>query len=135
MSQLQQKLEMIGQLRGEVDQAKKIEELEADLAKAGAEAAQAKAEVEKMKVTADKTIAVYLRDAEVVQAELREASDREKYSNDLSKCQSQRETLEEIHARGYDLTEEIAQARAMETDARFLVSSDDEDSANGFEDG
>ncbi|XP_070020302.1 uncharacterized protein [Nicotiana sylvestris] len=120
MSQLQQELEMIWQLRGEVNQvktdchqwkenmdrlatdnevvtsqlassesqlrgikvkslaqAKKIEELEADLAKAGAEAAQAKAEVEKMKATTNKTIDVYLRDAEAVQAELREASDRE----------------------------------------------------------
>ncbi|XP_070020457.1 uncharacterized protein [Nicotiana sylvestris] len=174
---LQQKLEMIGQLRGEVDQVKadcngwkesmdrlvvdkevalaqlalaetqlqgakvknlaqdkKIEELEAKLAKVEAEVAEARAEVERTKVTADKTIVVYLRDVEAIQAKLSEASDREKWSNDLAKCQSQSETLEEIHARGFDLIEEIYQAKAMETDVRFLVSSDDEDSANGFED-
>ncbi|XP_070009712.1 uncharacterized protein [Nicotiana sylvestris] len=123
MSQLQQKLEIIWQLRGEVDQvkadchqwkgnmdqlaadkeaalaqlasaetqlqgikvknlahAKKIEELEEKLAKVGAEVAEAKGEVEKTKATADKAIAVYLKDAEVVQAKLREASDRKKYA-------------------------------------------------------
>ncbi|XP_070009979.1 filament-like plant protein 3 [Nicotiana sylvestris] len=174
--QLQQKLEMIGQLRGEVDQvkadfnrwkenmdqlvadkevalaqlasaetqlrgikvknlaqAKKIRELEAKLAEAGAEVAEVGAEVERTKATTDKTIAMYLRDAEAVQAELREASDREKQSNDLAKCQSRRETLEEINARGFHLTEEIAQARALETDARFLVSSNDKDAVSGFE--
>ncbi|XP_019257814.1 PREDICTED: calpastatin-like [Nicotiana attenuata] len=124
------------QLRGvkvkNLAQAKKIEELEASLAKAGAEVVEAKAEVEKTKATADKTIAVYLRD---VEAELREASDREKRSNDLANCQDQRETLKEIHARGFDLTEEIVQAKVLETDARFLVSSDDEDSISGSEGG
>ncbi|XP_070018182.1 uncharacterized protein [Nicotiana sylvestris] len=121
MSQLQQKLEMIGQLRCEVDQvradchkwkenmdqlaadketvisqltsvetqlqglkvkgleqAKKIEELEAELARARAESEQAKAEVEKTKAAADKSIAVYLRDAKDFQEDLREASDQEK---------------------------------------------------------
>ncbi|XP_019263928.1 PREDICTED: uncharacterized protein LOC109241628 [Nicotiana attenuata] len=110
MSQLQQKLEMIGQLQSEVDQfkadchrciknmdqlaadekaglaqAKKIEQLEAELARARAEAEQAKAEVEKTKARTDKTIAVYLKDVAAVQAKLREASDREKQSNDLAK--------------------------------------------------
>ncbi|XP_019242067.1 PREDICTED: uncharacterized protein LOC109222117 [Nicotiana attenuata] len=176
MSQLQRKLEMIGQLRGEVDrvkvdcnrwkenmdrlaadkeaalaqlasaetqlrsakvknlaQVKKIEDLEAKLAEAGAEVAEAKAEVEKTKATTDKTIAVYLRDVEFVQAKLREASDREKRVSDLAKCQSRRETVEEIHARGFDLTNEIAQAKALEVDAKFLVSSDDEDFVSGSE--
>ncbi|XP_019240542.1 PREDICTED: uncharacterized protein LOC109220532 [Nicotiana attenuata] len=72
------------QLRGikvkRLAQSKKIEELEAKLVEAGAEVAQAKAKVEKTKATADKTIVVYLRDAEVVQAELREASNREKWN-------------------------------------------------------
>ncbi|XP_019229402.1 PREDICTED: uncharacterized abhydrolase domain-containing protein DDB_G0269086-like [Nicotiana attenuata] len=136
--QLQQKLEMIGQLRGEVDQVKadchrKIEELEAELAGAQAEAARAKAEVEKTRATADKAIAVYLRDVAAIEAELREASDRERRSNDLAKWQARRETLEEIHAQGFDLTEEIAEAKVQETDARFLVSSDDIDVVSGSE--
>ncbi|XP_019264886.1 PREDICTED: MAP7 domain-containing protein 1-like [Nicotiana attenuata] len=165
---LQRKLEMIGQLRGEVDQvkadcnqwkenmdrlaaekeaalaqlalaetqlwgakvknmaqAKKIDELEAKLATTGAEVAEARAE--KTKATTEKTVAVYLRDAEAAQMELREASNREKRSNDIVKCQSWRETLEEIQARGFNLTEEIAQAKALEADAKFLVSSNDDD--------
>lgn len=56
-------------------QAKKIEKLEIELARAWSEAVQVKAEVEKTKATTDKTIVVYLRDVEAVQAELREASD------------------------------------------------------------
>ncbi|XP_070003758.1 uncharacterized protein [Nicotiana sylvestris] len=178
ISQLQQKLEMIGQLRGEIDQvkadchrwkknmdqlaankeavivqltsaetqlrgikekglaqSKKIEELEVELSRDRAEAAQTKAEVEKTKATTDKTIFVYLRDATAVQAELREASDRGKWSNNLAKCQARRETLEEIDARGFDLTEEIAEAKAQGTDARFLVSSDEEDAMSGSEGG
>ncbi|XP_070008351.1 uncharacterized protein [Nicotiana sylvestris] len=156
ISQLRQKLEMIGQLRGEVDQvkadchrwkesmdqlaadkeagqaqAKKIEELEAELARARAEVVQAKAEAEKTKAAANKSIAIYLKDAVTIQAELREASVREKRSNDLSMCQARRETLEEIHARGFDLAEEIAEAKARETDARFHVSFDDKEVTSG----
>ncbi|XP_070019942.1 uncharacterized protein [Nicotiana sylvestris] len=123
------------QLRGikakGMSQARKIEELEAELAKARAEAVQAKAEAEKIKVGADKSIAIYLREAVAVQDELWEASDRGKGSNELAKFQSWRETLEEIHARGFNLDEEIAEAKAWDTDARFLISSDDKDVASG----
>ncbi|XP_070005723.1 uncharacterized protein [Nicotiana sylvestris] len=123
------------QLRGAKEkhsaQAKKIDELEAKLAITVAKVAKARAEVEKTKATIDKTVVVYLRDAEANQMELREASDREKWSNDLAKCQSQRKTLEEIHARGFDLTEDIAQAKVLKADAKFLVSSDDDDDDEG----
>ncbi|XP_070024284.1 uncharacterized protein [Nicotiana sylvestris] len=174
MSQLQQKLDMIGQLRGELNQvladchqwkenmdrlaaekeavkaqltwaeaqfrgaeakglaqAKEIEGLGAELAKARTEVAQAKDEAEKTKAVADKSIDIYKREAAVVQAELRAASNRAKRSNKLAKCQARRETLEEVRARGFDLAEEIAEAQARETDARFLVSSDDEDVVSG----
>ncbi|XP_070004990.1 uncharacterized protein [Nicotiana sylvestris] len=149
ISQLQQKLDMIGQLRGKVDQvradchqwkknmdplaadkevvaaqlasaeahflgiakglaqARKIERLEVELAKAWAKAAQAKGEVvqakaeaEKTKVVANKSIAIYSREATVIQVKLREASDRGRWSNELATYQARRETLEEIHARG-----------------------------------
>ncbi|XP_009795779.2 uncharacterized protein [Nicotiana sylvestris] len=159
VSQLQQKLEIIRLLRGEVDQVKAdynwwkenmdylAMEKEAALAKlASAETqlrsakeknsaqtkridelevklAEPEAEIEKTKITTDKTIVVYFRDAEAAQTELKEASNREKQSNDLDKCQSRRETLEEIHARGFGLTEEITQAKTLENDARFLISS------------
>ncbi|XP_070054307.1 uncharacterized protein [Nicotiana tomentosiformis] len=102
------------------EQAKRIEELEAELA-------EAKAEVEKTKVLTDKSIAIYLADAEAAQTQLRDTSDRERLRNDLAKCESRRETLKEIHARGFDLSEEIAQAKALEADAMLLASSDNED--------
>ncbi|XP_019264933.1 PREDICTED: uncharacterized protein LOC109242539 [Nicotiana attenuata] len=83
-------------------QPKRIEELEAKLA-------EAKAKVGKAKIAADKSIAVYLADGEA----------------------DQRETLEEIHARGFDLSKEIAQAKALEADARLLVSSSDDNDDEG----
>ncbi|XP_070032266.1 uncharacterized protein [Nicotiana tomentosiformis] len=101
-------------------QAKRIEELETGLA-------EAKAEIEKTKVMADKSIAMYRTDAEAAQMQLREASDRERWINDSTKCQSLRETLEEIHARGFELSEEIARAKVLEAEVRQLASSDDED--------
>ncbi|XP_070026165.1 uncharacterized protein [Nicotiana sylvestris] len=101
-------------------QAKRIEELEVELV-------EAKAEAGEMKISADKSIVVYLADAEAAQVQLREASDRERQSNDLVRFQSRREALEEIHARGYDLSKEIARAKALEADARLLLSSDDDD--------
>ncbi|XP_070036861.1 uncharacterized protein [Nicotiana tomentosiformis] len=42
---------------------------------------------------------------------------------------SQLETLEEIHARVFDLTDEIIKAREREADAGALASSDDDDDA------
>ncbi|XP_070045411.1 kinesin-like protein KIN-14N [Nicotiana tomentosiformis] len=71
-------------------QAKRIEELEIGLA-------EAKVEVKKTKVVSDKSIAMYRANAEAAQIQLRESSDREQWVIDLAKCQSQIETLEEIH--------------------------------------
>ncbi|XP_070042622.1 uncharacterized protein [Nicotiana tomentosiformis] len=63
------------QLRGPKEksstQAKRIEELEIGLV-------EAKAEIEKTKVMADKSIAMYRADAEAAQMQLREASDRQR---------------------------------------------------------
>ncbi|XP_070008302.1 golgin IMH1-like [Nicotiana sylvestris] len=156
VSQLQQKLDMIGQLLGEVNQvkadcnhwkenrdrlaaekeialaklaltetqlrgvkvkylaqAKKIDELAAKLATIGAEVVDARAEVEKTKATTNKTVVVYLKDAEATHMELREASNWEKWINDFAKCRSRREIFEEIHARGFDLSEEIAKKKHL----------------------
>ncbi|XP_070054757.1 uncharacterized protein [Nicotiana tomentosiformis] len=56
---------------------------------------------------------------------------------ELAKCQSQRETLEEIHARGFDLTEVIKKAKELEADAGALAFDDDDDdeSKSGSESG
>ncbi|XP_070058094.1 uncharacterized protein [Nicotiana tomentosiformis] len=101
-------------------QAKRIEKLETGLV-------EAKAEIEKTKVMVDKSIAMYRANVEAAQMQLREASDREQWIIDSAKCQSQRETLEEIHTRGFDLSEEIARAKVLEAEARQLASFDDED--------
>ncbi|XP_075085929.1 uncharacterized protein LOC142168774 [Nicotiana tabacum] len=120
-------------LKGSV-QAKKIDELETRLA-------EAKAEVESSKVLADKSIAVYRVDAEVAQMESRKAANtvdaRAHWVAELAKCSSRRETLEEIHARGFDLTEEIKKAKELEAEAEALASNDDDDdgSKSGSEDG
>ncbi|XP_070047189.1 nuclear matrix constituent protein 1b-like [Nicotiana tomentosiformis] len=171
ISQLQQKLEMIEQLREEVDiikaetlgwkesmdrlaadkevvraqlslaesqlqgmkerssvQARKIEELEARLT---FELAKAKSEAEKAKAEADAFVAVYRADAETAQVQARKASEtsqtRAYWVVELAKCQSRRETLEEIHARGFDLTEEIKKAKELEAEAGALASDDDDD--------
>ncbi|XP_070045624.1 uncharacterized protein [Nicotiana tomentosiformis] len=171
ISQLQQKIEVIGLLREEVDmmkaetmgwkesmdrfaaeketsisqlssaksqlrgmkeksstQAKKIAELKARLA---FEHQKAKSEAEKAKVEADAIMAVYRDDDEATQVQAREAVEtaqiRAHWVAELAKCQSRSETLEEIHARGFDLTEEIIKAKELEADAGALASDDDDD--------
>ncbi|XP_070041208.1 uncharacterized protein [Nicotiana tomentosiformis] len=118
-------------------QAKRIEDLETQLA-------EAKAEVESSKVMADKSIVVYRADAEAAQMEARETADtaniRAHWVAELSKCRSRREILEEIHARGFDLAEEIKRVKELEVEAEALASDDDYDdddkgSKSGSEDG
>ncbi|XP_070037083.1 MAR-binding filament-like protein 1-1 [Nicotiana tomentosiformis] len=116
-------------------QARKIEELEARLASEFAKA-------EKAKVEADAIVAVYQADAEAAQVQVREATEtaqtRAYLVAELAKCHIWRETLEEIHARGFDLTKEILKAKELEADAGALTSNDDDnddESKNGSERG
>uniref|UniRef100_A0A1S4AYS8 non-specific serine/threonine protein kinase n=1 Tax=Nicotiana tabacum TaxID=4097 RepID=A0A1S4AYS8_TOBAC len=115
-------------------QAKKIDELEIRFA-------EAKAEVESSKVLADKSIAVYRADAEAAQVEAREAAKiadaRAHCVAELVKCRSRRQTLEEIHARGFDLIDEVRKAKELEAEAEALASDDDDDdgSKSGSEGG
>ncbi|XP_019246642.1 PREDICTED: uncharacterized protein LOC109226311 [Nicotiana attenuata] len=51
-----------------------------------------------------------------------------------ARWQSRREPLEEVHARGFDLSADIERAKTLEEEAAVLLS-DDEDSASGFESG
>ncbi|XP_070031820.1 uncharacterized protein [Nicotiana tomentosiformis] len=116
-------------------QARKIEELEAQLA---SELAKAKSDVEIAKANADAFVAVYRVDAEAAQVQEREAAEtaeaRAYWVAELAKCQSQRDTLEEIHSRGFDLTEEIKRAKELEADAE-LLASDDKDDDDGSKSG
>ncbi|XP_070013191.1 uncharacterized protein [Nicotiana sylvestris] len=105
----------------------KIARLESDLLEMKTEIMDAWAEAEEIPAKANKKVVVYLKDVADVQEKLRDASDQESRSNKDARCKSRRETFEEIHVRGFDLSEEIAQAKANEYDAKFLLS-DTEDS-------
>ncbi|XP_070055133.1 uncharacterized protein [Nicotiana tomentosiformis] len=124
-------------------QARRIEELEARLASV---VAKAKSDAEKAKADADALVDVYWADVEAAQIQAREAAEtadtRAHWVAELAKCRSLRETLEEIHARGFDLAEEIKRAKELEADAEALVSNDEDDdnddddgSMSGFEKG
>ncbi|XP_070048993.1 uncharacterized protein [Nicotiana tomentosiformis] len=100
-------------------QERKIEEIEARLA---SELAKAKSEAEKAKAEADAFVTVYRADAEAAQIQAKKAVE----------IAQTWETLEEIHARGFDLTEEIKKAKELEADAGALsFDDDDEDDVSG----
>ncbi|XP_070040271.1 uncharacterized protein [Nicotiana tomentosiformis] len=143
ISQLQQKVERIEQFREEFD-TMKAETLgwkeSMDRFAAEKEAARAQlssVETEKAKAEAEAIVAVYRADAEAAQVQAREAAEiaqtRVHWIAELTKCQSHRETLEEIYARGFDLTDEIIKAREHEADDRALASSDDDDDGSKSE--
>ncbi|XP_070049282.1 uncharacterized protein [Nicotiana tomentosiformis] len=101
-------------------QAKKIEEFQSRLGSATSDRerlatklAAAKSKVEKATANADAMVEVYQSDAEA--------------------AQSRRKTLEEIHARGFDLPAEIKNAKELEAETRVLAFPDDDDirSMNG----
>ncbi|XP_070002500.1 uncharacterized protein [Nicotiana sylvestris] len=104
-----------------------IIKLKSELLKIKAEVVDAQAEAVMSRTKADKKVAVYLKDAADARAKLRRALDRESRSKEYARYKSRRETLEEIHTRGFDLSEEVKQAKADEHDARSLLS-DAEDS-------
>ncbi|XP_070036435.1 uncharacterized protein [Nicotiana tomentosiformis] len=114
-----------------------IKDIRAELAKAHQDQTdlieQAKSEAEKAKTEANAIVVVYRADAEAAQVQAREAAEiaqnRAYWISELVKCQSRRKTLEEIHARGFGLTDEIIKAREHEADAGALASSDDDDDA------
>ncbi|XP_070056322.1 WEB family protein At5g55860-like [Nicotiana tomentosiformis] len=99
-------------------QEKKIEELEAQLS---SKLAKAKSESEKAKTEAEEIVVVYRADAKAAQVQFGFPT--------LS--------LSEIHARGFDLTEEIIKAKELEAESEALASDDDDDdeSKSGSESG
>ena len=95
-------------------QAQKVKELKTRLT---AELARATSEVEAL-------MAAYRADAEVRLSRVAEHARR----------QSRRETLEEVHARGFDLTDDIKSAKVLEDEVGVFFS-DNEDSGSGSENG
>ncbi|XP_070032792.1 uncharacterized protein [Nicotiana tomentosiformis] len=127
-------------------QAKKIEEFQSHLSSTNSdrerlatELAEAKSEVEKTMANADAMVAVYRSDAEAAQVQEKEVVEAAQalanWVAEHAKCQSQRETLEELHARDFDLTVEIEKAKELEAEARVLAFPEDDDtgSASGSE--
>ncbi|XP_070049324.1 uncharacterized protein [Nicotiana tomentosiformis] len=108
--------------------AQKVKELETQLA---AELARATSEAEVL-------VPSYRADAEAANTRAKEIYDaaevRLSRVADHARRQSRRETLEEVHARGFDLTADIESAKFLEDEAGALLS-DDEDSASGSESG
>ncbi|XP_070055376.1 uncharacterized protein [Nicotiana tomentosiformis] len=98
-----------------------IKDLRVELAKAYQDQTdlteQAKSEAEKAKAEADAFVAVYRADAEVAQVQEKKAAEtaqtRAYWVAELAKSQSQRETLEEILARGFNLTEEKKRLKSL----------------------
>ncbi|XP_070004588.1 uncharacterized protein [Nicotiana sylvestris] len=84
-----------------------IARLEFDFLEMKAKVVDALAEAEEIWCKANKKVVVYLKDIVEAWAELRGVSDQENRSNEYARCKLRRETLKEIHARGFDLSEEI----------------------------
>ncbi|XP_070057563.1 uncharacterized protein [Nicotiana tomentosiformis] len=151
VSQLQQKIEMIEKLCEEVDVIRAeslkwkegMDRFAAEKETARAQLSSSKNQLQKMK----EKISVKARRIEELEARLSSVQEREAAETaytrahwvaELAKCRSRRETLEEIHARGFDLAEEIKRARELEANAEAFVSNDNDDedgSKSGSENG
>ncbi|XP_075101980.1 uncharacterized protein LOC142177393 [Nicotiana tabacum] len=98
------------------------------------ELSTAKSEVEKAMANADAMVAVYRFDAEAAQVRAKEVAEaaqaRANWVAEHAKCQSRRETLEEIHARGFDLTAEIEKAKELEAETGVLAFPDGDDTGS-----
>ncbi|XP_070045895.1 uncharacterized protein [Nicotiana tomentosiformis] len=108
--------------------SQKVEELETRLT---AELARATSEEEAL-------VASFRANAEAVNTRAKKLSNaaevRLSRVAEHARLQSRRETLEEVHARGFDLTADIESAKILEDEARALLS-DGEDSASESESG
>ncbi|XP_070007474.1 uncharacterized protein [Nicotiana sylvestris] len=141
IEKVQQKGELVEQLREELQmkelqsvreeslaRSHKIEELEANYA----------AELAKAKSDAKAFVSSYRADAEAAKTWTKEISIavEVKLPCDLgyARRQSRRQTLEEVHARGFDLSADIDKAKTLEEEAAALLS-DNGDLASGSESG
>ncbi|XP_070022359.1 uncharacterized protein [Nicotiana sylvestris] len=111
-----------------LSRSRKIEELEA---KSVVELAKAKSDAEAF-------VSSYQDDAEDANTRAKDISAAAEFkllcSLDHARRQSWRETLEEVHARGFNLSVNIEKAKTLEEEAAALLF-DDEDSASGSESG
>ncbi|XP_070008110.1 uncharacterized protein [Nicotiana sylvestris] len=91
-------------------------------------------EPENVKADAEAIVAVYRDDAEATQARAKKVADttqtRSYWAAEHDKYQYRRETLEEIHARGFNFAVEIENAKELEAEDKTLLSFDDDDSGS-----
>ncbi|XP_070057878.1 protein CROWDED NUCLEI 1-like [Nicotiana tomentosiformis] len=113
-------------------QAKKIEEFQSRLSLADSnrerlstELAATKLEVEKAMANVDAMVVVYRSDVKAAQVRAKEVAEaaqaRANWVAEHAKCQSRRETLEEIHTRGFDLTIKIEKAKELKAKTEYWL--------------
>nr|XP_016505606.1 PREDICTED: uncharacterized protein LOC107823479 [Nicotiana tabacum] len=149
--QVQKKLDQIEQLQAEVDAVKaEAEEWKRNMDRLASEKETARAQLTLAEVhlRAAKEKALELEAAKsevvVVKAEVDERVDKYKADAEAAqdfventvehmKWQSRREAVEEVHARGFDLSAEIKDAKVLEAMARKLADPEEEDSEDSGE--
>nr|XP_016439667.1 PREDICTED: uncharacterized protein LOC107765523 [Nicotiana tabacum] len=108
-----------------------ITKLESELLKIKDEVVESRAKAVMSRTKADQKVTVYLKDVADAPAKLRRTCERKGRSKEYAQHKSRRETFEKIHARGFDLLEEVKRARANERGPKSLLSdtedSEDED--------
>ncbi|XP_070010218.1 uncharacterized protein [Nicotiana sylvestris] len=115
-------------------QVKMIVRLSSELSREKTEVVNVRAEVVMNNTRAGKKMAAYSSSDVAAKAKLKKTLDHANNSKEYVRCRSRREILEEIHARGFDLSGEIEQAKGEEYDAKFLLSDaeDDEEETVGL---
>ncbi|XP_070030160.1 uncharacterized protein [Nicotiana sylvestris] len=103
-----------------------IVKLESELSKVRAVILDAREKAVMSRTKADQEMAIYSKDAANAQTELRRIIDHEGRVEEYARRKSRRKTLEEIRARGFALSKELALARVDKRDARLLLPDAEE---------
>ncbi|XP_019234507.1 PREDICTED: tropomyosin-1-like [Nicotiana attenuata] len=109
-------------------QAKKVEEVQSQLGSAVSDRKNLVAELEAAKSEVKAAKPLQFRAKKVAEA----AQVRAEKVAEHAKCQYRRETLEKIHARGFDLTTEIESAKELEDEAWILAYPNDDDDSGSL---
>ncbi|XP_070051574.1 histone chaperone asf1-like [Nicotiana tomentosiformis] len=119
---------MIGKLREEVDVIK----AESLKWKEGMDRFAVEKEVARAELSSTENQLQSMKEKSSVQGRRIEEVEA-RLASELAKAES--DAKKDIHARGFDLTEEIKRAKELEADTEALASDDDDDDDNGDDDG
>ncbi|XP_070056943.1 uncharacterized protein [Nicotiana tomentosiformis] len=92
----------------------------------GNECEAIKSQLHTTTANAEEMVAQYRADVEAAKAHL-------KTTTEYVKWLSRRETLEEIHARGFDLSTKIEEEKSLEIEAKMLAEPEDDEGSEGSE--